>query len=377
MIKSIIVKGLNGHLNLDVNVNQDLNIITGCNGAGKTTLLKLLWYMMSSNRELILSEVQFSYVMLKTDAYEFSIENDFSYSKNSMISQARFRYKEYDTMYSVDKKISHDHGMTSEEDSEVLRELNRRADMREDETIFFPTFRRIEGGFALERRRRMSYGHSVARNLNDAVEEYSSAMSSRRHKFVASISTSDIEELLMRKYADVSEKTNSLYLDFSQFIMTQMEQESENETITAIKIRDSIRKRLSIVNENRAKLMRPFDVLTELMQAVFKDKGVKVSQNIAFGLAKKAIAARILSAGEKQMFGFLSYNAFADNATIFIDEPELSLHVDWQRILFRMLMKQGSTNQFIIATHSPFIYSQYPQKELFLDLDRGYSNIGI
>ena len=177
MIKSIIVKGLNGHLNLDVNVNQDLNIITGCNGAGKTTLLKLLWYMMSSNRELILSEVQFSYVMLKTDAYEFSIENDFSYSKNSMISQARFRYKEYDTMYSVDKKISHDHGMTSEEESEVLRELNRRADMREDETIFFPTFRRIEGGFALERRRRMSYGHSVARNLNDAVEEYSSAMS--------------------------------------------------------------------------------------------------------------------------------------------------------------------------------------------------------
>ena len=376
MIKSIIVKGLNGHLNLDVTVNHDLNIVTGCNGAGKTTLLKLLWYMMSSNRELILSEVQFSYVLLKTDAYEFSIENDFG-GKNSINSQARFRYKEYDTMYSVDKKISHDRGMTSEEDSEVLRELNRRADVRDDETIFFPTFRRIEGGFALERRSRMSYGHSVARNLNDAVEEYSSAMSSRRHKFVASISTSDIEELLMRKYADVSEKTNSLYLDFSRFIMTQMEQESEDETITAIKIRDSIRKRLAIVNENREKLMRPFDVLTELMQSVFKDKGVKVSQNIAFGLAKKAIAARILSAGEKQMFGFLSYNAFADKATIFIDEPELSLHVDWQRILFRMLMRQGSTNQFIIATHSPFIYSQYPQKELFLNIDRGYNNIGI
>lgn len=376
MIKSIIVKGLNGYLNLDVTVNHDLNIVTGCNGAGKTTLLKLLWYMMSSNRELILSEVQFSYVLLKTDAYEFSIENDFG-SKNSIITQARFRYKEYDTMYSVDKKISHDRGMTSDEDFEVLRELNRRADVRDDETIFFPTFRRIEGGFALERRSRMSYGHSVTRNLNDAVEEYSSAMSSRRHKFVASISTSDIEELLMRKYADVSEKTNSLYLDFSRFIMAQMEQESENETLTAMKIRDSIRDRLAIVNKNREKLMRPFDVLTELMQTVFKDKGVKVSQNIAFGLAKKAIAARILSAGEKQMFGFLSYNAFADKATIFIDEPELSLHVDWQRILFRMLMRQGSTNQFIIATHSPFIYSQYPQKELFLNIDRGYNNIGI
>ena len=65
------------------------------------------------------------------------------------------------------------------------------------------------------------------------------------------------------------------------------------------------------------------------------------------------------------------------NTIFLIDEPELSLHVDWQRILFRKLMEQGSSNQFIVATHSPFIYSQYPQKELFLDIDRGCNNIGI
>jgi len=372
MIKSVIVKGLNGILDLDVAFNHDLNILTGRNGSGKTTLLKLLWYMMSGNRELILSEVRFSYAMLITDTYEFCIENDAGREKDSAsaVSSARFKYKEYDTMYTFERKILHDHGMISEEDLEGLRELNRRADTRDEETIFFPTFRRIEGGFALERRRRMSYGHAVSRSLNDAMEDYSLAMSSRRHKFVASISTSDIEELLMRKYADVSEKTNSMYLDFSRFIMEQMGHESDDANSTAIKFRDSIRKRLGIVNENREKLMRPFDVLTELMQSVFKDKGVRVSQNIAFGMAKKAIAARILSAGEKQMFGFLSYNAFADGATIFIDEPELSLHVDWQRILFNMLLRQGSSNQFVITTHSPFIYTYYPEKELSLVDDK-------
>jgi len=55
---------------------------------------------------------------------------------------------------------------------------------------------------------------------------------------------------------------------------------------------------------------------------------------------------------------------------ILIDEPELSLHVDWQRILFDVLMEQGTDNQFLIATHSPFIYSQFPDKELILDEGR-------
>lgn len=41
--------------------------------------------------------------------------------------------------------------------------------------------------------------------------------------------------------------------------------------------------------------------------------------------------------------------------------------MDWQRILFDVLMEQGTDNQFIIATHSLFIYSQFPDKELILD----------
>ena len=59
------------------------------------------------------------------------------------------------------------------------------------------------------------------------------------------------------------------------------------------------------------------------------------------------------------------------NAIFIIDEPELSLHVDWQRQLFPTLLKQGTSNQFIVATHSPFIYSKYPDKELMLSSDKG------
>ena len=71
------------------------------------------------------------------------------------------------------------------------------------------------------------------------------------------------------------------------------------------------------------------------------------------------------------MLSFLCYNTFSKNAVMFIDEPELSLHVDWQRLLLPTLMEQETENQFFIATHSPFIYAKYPDKETLLGDDRG------
>ena len=36
-----------------------------------------------------------------------------------------------------------------------------------------------------------------------------------------------------------------------------------------------------------------------------------------------------------------------------IDEPELSLHIDWQRIILRELQNQSPERQLIACTHSP------------------------
>ena len=80
-----------------------------------------------------------------------------------------------------------------------------------------------------------------------------------------------------------------------------------------------------------------------------------------------------LSAGEKQLLTFVAFNIFHNDTIFFIDEPELSLHVDWQSKLFSLLKEQNPTNQFIISTHSPFIYSLFPDKELIIDSDKGCS----
>ena len=60
------------------------------------------------------------------------------------------------------------------------------------------------------------------------------------------------------------------------------------------------------------------------------------------------------------------------NFLILIDEPDLHLHLDWQRQYIQKLIDVFSTLDseinlhFIIATHSPFIISDLPQKSLVL-----------
>ncbi|MGB1204294.1 MAG: AAA family ATPase [Chitinophagales bacterium] len=108
--------------------------------------------------------------------------------------------------------------------------------------------------------------------------------------------------------------------------------------------------------------------MSDIINSLFNDKSVQISENIILGDEKKtAIVAEKLSSGEQQVLGFLIYNAFSEKTVFFIDEPELSLHIDWQRQLLPKLMEQNSSNQFFIATHSPFIYSKFPDKEHILD----------
>ena len=66
-----------------------------------------------------------------------------------------------------------------------------------------------------------------------------------------------------------------------------------------------------------------------------------------------------MSSGEIQLFVILAhlhFNPEASNAGIFIiDEPELSLHVQWQEKFVDEIMRAAPNLQYILATHSPSI----------------------
>ena len=71
----------------------------------------------------------------------------------------------------------------------------------------------------------------------------------------------------------------------------------------------------------------------------------------------KIITPHDLSAGEKQMLILLINTLTQDEqeCVVFWDEPELSLHVDWQKRLIATMQKINPNMQLIIATHSPFV----------------------
>ena len=68
-----------------------------------------------------------------------------------------------------------------------------------------------------------------------------------------------------------------------------------------------------------------------------------------------------LSSGEKQLLiQFLEILLQEDKSLIFIaDEPELSLHLQWQDKLLKTLRSLNKNAQLIVATHSPEIVSDY------------------
>ena len=48
-----------------------------------------------------------------------------------------------------------------------------------------------------------------------------------------------------------------------------------------------------------------------------------------------------------------------------VDEPELSMHVDWQRRLISTMRILNRMSQMIFATHSPEIMAELPDSDIF------------
>jgi predicted ATP-dependent endonuclease of OLD family len=388
MIRRLTVKGLNNRINADLEFHSDLNIITGANGSGKTTLLKLLWYLISGHLEQILAEIPFHSISIQTDLFDFSMERvkldrvtfDYGFGKEEKV---------YEFII-----IDAETGRISRKDVDMVNVLEKQIARTTKRSLFFPTFRRIEGGFSRTPDAEVSDVRvlSVPEMLQVSMLRFSDEVSINGHKFVASISTEDLGELLTQKYADIYEEISTRQSQVLEDISREMQNSPDKDKVSEIPQDPStVLNAIQKVNEEREQLSKPFSVLSELSRKILRYDAIRVTgrvvrgettdgitlaegrDGITVGEVKGAITSDKLSAGEKQMLSFLCYNVFSEGMAIFIDEPELSLHVDWQRRLLPTLLKQGQKNQFFVATHSPFIYSKYPDKEFMLDDDRGES----
>jgi len=98
----------------------------------------------------------------------------------------------------------------------------------------------------------------------------------------------------------------------------------------------------------------------DMIDELFAETGKRIirSENeIRFTQIGETLLPYQLSSGEKQMLAILLTVLVEDGEhyVLFMDEPEVSLHIDWQKRLIDLILELNPQVQIILTTHSPAV----------------------
>lgn len=98
----------------------------------------------------------------------------------------------------------------------------------------------------------------------------------------------------------------------------------------------------------------------DMLDELFAETGKKVdrdSNEIFFFQKEERLSSDMLSSGEKQMLIILLTALVEDKLpyVLFMDEPEISLHIEWQQKLIGLVHSLNPNAQVILTTHSPAV----------------------
>ena len=98
----------------------------------------------------------------------------------------------------------------------------------------------------------------------------------------------------------------------------------------------------------------------DIVDELFSDTGKKIirtANELQFTQIGEVLLPYRLSSGEKQILIILLTVLVEDNQpyVLFMDEPEVSLHIDWQQELVEIITELNPQVQLILTTHSPAV----------------------
>ena len=177
--------------------------------------------------------------------------------------------------------------------------------------------------------------------------------------------TTTIDEATFKeRFTILKEKQNKL----QQFGIAISQQEvtnynPENAKVLSVYLNDSEEK-LNVYND----LLEKIELFVNIInQREFAFKSIQISNNKGFSFyqnkTQQPLSLTDLSSGEQQEVVLLYELLFktAPNSLILIDEPEISLHVIWQKAFIDDLKKIAKLKKisFLVSTHSPQIINNY------------------
>jgi energy-coupling factor transporter ATP-binding protein EcfA2 len=365
-IKSFRIEGLAGRDGVTARIlNKDVNVFFGPNGSGKTSLLRILHSALIHKADL-LKEVPFnsSEIVICSWANE-----EYKYQIDKSLFEVAQRAKP-GARFLTSGRSHPEWQITPSDDTPWLH-------------AYLPIARLYEGStsaelgiFGTRDDSEMGLEARFASNLLATWKDYTRRHSQNLNKIQEEGLARILERVLSRTEPSTTNQftdSSTAYEAVSTFLarrgvhkITPSSDEFSKRYSREPQFRGLVRD-IEEVEKKIAAANAPIKALAQLIREMFiggKDLSLK-DDAIEVAIAGKELSLSMLSSGEKQLLMILVATVNASASVILIDEPELSMHVDWQRRLIPSMRLLNPSAQLIVATHSPEIMAEIPDNRVF------------
>lgn len=180
---------------------------------------------------------------------------------------------------------------------------------------------------------------------------------------------SDLSESTSEYELGNIESNEQTYRKLQQLVKsTEMQKAEFTAASGALSVyRDALRKRQSFQTQSFHAINEYFRVVNTFLEKKTLSYETSTERNLPkVGLKfpdKSWSPIRVMSSGERQLLTMLyAVNKMSGDSIVLIDEPELSLHIDWQEGLLQKMIEQLGSQQIIVCTHSPAIAADFEDR---------------
>lgn len=320
IINKLKIFGLFEEYNLSLNF-KETTVLVGDNGIGKTTILKIINGILTNN-DKSLSTISHSKIeaILENNSKYISTKNKINPSEatNEIVKKI-----EEDLLKIINNKI------TKEQKDKLIKNLKEKISKKINDDIN-------------EIITNKKTNEIKQPNINKTLEKKD------QKSFIGKIE-------IDRKFSDEIKKINVCYISNINLSansvqnITKIDGELstllELETIPEIENLVKSKTKKEIFTKNLNKYLNDSE-----KKAFIKDKTINIKKKNGDILNQKK-----LSSGENQLIYILLKicNTIGKKSVIILDEPEISLHLKWQKKLLSTIKEINPQSQIIAATHSP------------------------
>ena len=303
-INSIKIEKLYDKYDFYWNLNKDVNILAGDNGSYKTTLLKILASMCEPDNFA-------DYLKVKSVVMD-------------MTGDVIIKYRSFhDSLLRLKKESEND---------ELLKELAAKvsSDLKTDEDKSLADLTLNASIIALRK--------ANAKISTAAYKE------SRKYDLIATFDVPSRAD----KGSALDQQLESLENNYAYYLSDLSKQLSE-----------IIMKTGKVEMNDMNKIYAQNNLFINIVNKAFKNTGKIVNteqSKLQFKIGEEVLENnKRLSSGEKQFLIIMLTVLLQrkEESILIMDEPEISMHLDWQRSLLNNIKALNPTCQIILATHSP------------------------